>query len=315
MELNIKNVIKKIFVLRNFFFSAYGAATLAFFFSVTRDYVLVKYTNFAQQFFELIYFTSWFSLIVINLIMVNIKPNKLYIIISCLIASFTIVLFGNFIYSFEVNFFILSVLVFNLWICGNIFSRVLILNKKIFLARSRDTITSILIIFLCFFSFKLNFVITLSLICVTLLFLILSKQYSGEYFEKKTSIENLIGFIMRALLTNFSGLFILIWAFYMNRSSEVVFGVDAHIAVRFTMYAYQFLNIGSIVMLMISPQSIKKNIKFFTLSYIVLIIISALTLVYYNISAYFLLPFFLGIARYFEILIASQTSFYKFYVH
>ena len=104
MKLNFKNIKNKIFDYRKYFFGAYGAAVLSFFISVTRDYVLVKYTNFAQQFFELIYFTSWFSLIVINLIMVNVKPNKLYIIISCLIASFTIVLFGNFIYSFEIKF-------------------------------------------------------------------------------------------------------------------------------------------------------------------------------------------------------------------
>lgn len=313
MKLNFKNIKNKIFDYRKFFFGAYGAAVLSFFISVTRDYVLVKYTNFAQQFFELIYFTSWFSLIVINLIMVNVKPNRLYIIISCLIASFAIVLFGNFIYSFEINFLILSVLVFNLWICGNIFSRVLILNKKIFLARSRDAISSVFIIFLCLFSFKLNIVIISSLICVTLLFLILSRQYSKEYFENNISIENLISFVMRAVLTNFSGLIMLIWAFHMNRSDEVIFGFDAHIAVRFTMYVYQFLSIGSIVMVIFSPQSIKKNIKFFTLSYGVLLITSALTLIFFNLLGYFLLPFFLAVARYFEILIASQASFYNLY--
>lgn len=311
MKFNIKNIKIKIFQYKNFIFSAYLAAALSFFLSIIRDYVLIKYTNFSQQFFEMIYFSSWFSLIVINLIMINLKPNLSYTILACLISSFTILLLGNFVFLFEINFLILSMLVFNFWICGNIFSRALIKNNKIFLAKSRDTITSLFIIFLSLLGLKFYSVTIISLFSVTLLFLIFSRQYYKDFVENKISISSFINFFLRVLLTNFSGLIILIWAFYTNRSDEVIFGIDAYIVVRFSLYAYQFLIIGADIMIIFSAEVFKKKIKFIKLCYISLLIISILICIFFNSISSFTLPLLIGVARYFEILIANQDSLYR----
>lgn len=213
MEINIKKITNK---YKSLFFSAYSAAAISFLLSIIRDFVLINYTDFSKEFFELFYFTGFFSLILINFIMINAKPDKIYIIIMSLVASFTIILIGKGFFSFQTSFIILSILVFCFWVCGAIFSRALIVNKKIFLGRIRDGCTSAILVLLCLFNFELSLAVIFSLICTLIFFFIVSQPYNKQYFSTKHSKTDLKNIIFRLIITNLSGIAMIIWAFYMN---------------------------------------------------------------------------------------------------
>ena len=96
----------------------------------------------------------------------------------------------------------------------------------------------------------------------------------------------------------------LIWAIIMNRSNELIYGYDSTPIVRFSMYIYQIITIGSVI-LIIFPDFMKKNENFVNLLFISMILLCIFTFFTNSNLLFIIIPILLGICRYLAMIILN----------
>lgn len=288
-----------------YLFTAYFVAAISFAISLLRDFMLISYTHYSKDLFELFYFTGLISIFVINSIMIKGSPNKKNLLYLTFIFSVMLCLVGYFILSIPYKLLALSLITFFIWILGAIMSRTLISREKIFLGRFRESICSLMIIILIIlnFNFELNIIISLlvSLFWVTFV----SWEYKGLHFSNSKQNTNYKQFFMSLVLTNLSGAIMLLWALQINRSVDLIFGFDPTVVVRFSLYFYQFFTIGSVIIIIAIPKYFKENKLFTIIIYCFLIFISLFAFIISTKLSVFILPVTLSICRYLGIIIVD----------
>ena len=300
--LKLKEYNQKYF---KYFFVVYFTAAISFAVSITRDFFLVKYTDYSKELFELFYFTGLMSIFVINSIMIRGAPNKKSLLYSTLIFAIILCLVGNFILEFPDELLVLSLITYFIWILGAIMSRTLISRKKIFFGRFRETMSSLSIIVLIIFdlNFELNIIISLlvGLFWVTFV----SWKYRSLHFTNSNQNLNYKFFFITLVLTNLSTVIMLLFALKINRSVGLIFGFDPIIAVRFSLYFYQLLTIGSVVVMIVIPKYFKENRLPTIIAFCLLIFISLFSYIISTELAVIILPICLSICRYLGIIISD----------
>jgi hypothetical protein len=133
---------------------------------------------------------------------------------------------------------------------------------------------------------------------------VVSWPYRSKYFSIKKIKKNFISDIYIILISNFTGSIMLIWAILMNRSDELIYGYDSTLIVRFSLYIYQIITIGSVV-LIIFPDFLKKNENFIILVFISMSLL-CIFIIFTNFHLLFIaIPILLGIGRYLTMIIIN----------
>lgn len=234
----------------------YSAAAVSFIMVLVRDFYIINYTNFSKIFFSVLYISSISCSFSINAISLNsnqAKPKN--VLFLCFISFFIFYFLFRYNYdlflSYQINFFNLySIILF--WILGSMFSRhMLEMNLNYFIARSRETFSSILFIFLIFFGMNLIASLITSVAIGTLIllvYLIISKKnYISNLlndFTKKLIFSKKL--FINIFLANFSIILINLWALYFSSIDTYYFDISSISLARLSVYIFQIITLGSI---------------------------------------------------------------------
>ena len=206
------------------------------------------------------------------------------------------------------NQFFLILLVQLLWLFGACISKALITEKAVFLARSREAIASIFVLPAGIAMSSLTFIFLLPILLSTALYFYFSKLKDISIFLKPTKRIKLYLSFRAIFLANFANSVNLIWAININKINDLMFGVDLSILVRFAVYFFQFLVMGSVAFTINTPKvNMKYNILILSL---VLIIGFGGLLLSFRLpkSSIFYLPILAAISHYLAIIVLSNNG-------
>lgn len=234
-------------------FSTYFAAGFSFISSVLRDWSIISSTGYATTFFELIYFASVASGFMINSITLDAKaPTIRFCIFLTALSVLAVDIVGLFWFDKSFYFLTLVSLIVFLWIIGAIASRSLLVAGKIFYARIREGVASLIMVPLALLGVDLLPTIVIGVFLSTFWVLWLSRQHISSYFSKSNQISYLETF-KPVVVSNLATVCILSWAIYFNEYSSKIFGLDSTVVVRIALYFFQALSIGSVVLVAKMP--------------------------------------------------------------
>jgi hypothetical protein len=250
MRSNIFSLIisKKTFLL-------YFAAILSFISVLSRDIFLVKFTSHSVYIFSFFYISSLFSSFPINAIILNKKFSRfrphLFTIFLALIIFFVSYLTGI----IPINVSVISlIIVIILWISGAALSRnIMDLNYNFILARSRETIATLLLPCLLVMGVRINVSISLSCLISFLILVVYLISKDQSFFKNWISSDENITFFskdfLRVLfLSNLAVSLMTFWALHKTNQHTIVFsGIYSEVLARFSMYLFQGLTIFSVM--------------------------------------------------------------------
>ena len=250
--------------MKNHFFSllfskktvwVYLAALLSFISILARDFYLINFTSHSSYIFSFFYVASLFSGFPINTIILNKKfssSRPYLLLISLMLIIFTAS------YLMRVIPFNLSVItlvtVLILWISGAVLSRIIMdCNLNFLLARSRETIATLILICLLVMGVTLNFSIFLSCLISFLVlsgYLIYKDQGSLKKWNSRSENFKFVDkdFAKILLLSNLAITLMTLWALNKTTQQTIVFsGISSEVLARFSMYLFQGLSLLSLM--------------------------------------------------------------------
>lgn len=236
-----------------FVLAAYGAAGVSFLMSLLRDYVVINFSGQSQSFFQLLYVVSMAAGFGVNAIALGSgRLGRQALAILALLGVILIVaLLPVDIRSPFVLVMLMAILL--MWIAGAHWSRGLVEGGWIFSGRIREAIASLVLAVLVFtgLGVEISFVLGVAAGCVFagVMWRYVRRPHATATSEvadtSKTSLKRLL---QNILLTNIATSAITYWALVQTGHTGEVFGIEVSTAVRFSMYVYQVLTIGSIVL-------------------------------------------------------------------
>ena len=242
-------------VIRRFFLAAYGAAGVSFLASLARDYVVINFSGQSQHFFQLLYVASIAAGFGVNAIALGSKVlERTALIILALLGIIVIVVMTPASSSSPLVFGLLSAVLL-LWLAGAQWSRRLIERGWVFTGRVREAIASILLaaLVLAGWGVELSFLLAVAAGSV------FSWMMWHEVRKVGTDVArgggsgvDMSKLIQSIVLTNIATFSITYWALAQTSKGGEVLGFDVSTAVRFSMYLYQVVTIGSVVLVSLS---------------------------------------------------------------
>lgn len=283
-----------------FLLAAYGAAGISFLASLLRDYAVINFSHQDKQFFQLFYVVSMAAGFGVNAIALGSGSlGKVALTILSLLG--VLVIFVMLPMSSTTPYtLILLVLILLMWIAGAQWSRVLIERGWVFSGRIREAISSVMLagLVVAGLSVEPSFLMAVAIGTVfswgmwrvIRLATASSLRTGSSFIEFKKLIQNI-------LLTNVATFSITYWAFVQTGKPGEVYGYDISTAVRFGMYFYQILTIGSVVLVSLKS-SLTYHHKHLTLLILAAIIIFVVSLFVPLQAALVLVPFSAAVAHY-----------------
>lgn len=241
---------------------------------MTRDYLIVNNTNQSLVFFKILYICSIASVLPINYISYNKEPpekNSLFLI--CFLSIFVLFYLFQDNFNLYIEYFFYGLSIFFLWIIGSIYSQILFINGYIFISKSRESLASLLTgVFILILNFDALSLFLIS-IFISLIFLICIFNYKNLKFQLNNNNKNIINLkeIFKILISNLSVVAMLVWALNFS-SSDLIYGYPAEYVIRFSMYFFQALVIGSSLIIVRENKKILNHQNTFLISAIILTI-------------------------------------------
>ncbi|MEP6969362.1 MAG: hypothetical protein ABJA49_02905 [Betaproteobacteria bacterium] len=232
---------------------AYGAAGVSFLMSLLRDYVVINFSAQSQSFFQLLYVVSMAAGFGVNAIALG--SGRLGRQGLAMLALLGAILIGALLPVETRSPFVFVVLmaILLMWIAGAHWSRGLIERGWIFCGRIREAVASFVLALLVLagLGVEVSFLLGVAAGCIFagLMWRHVHTAHASATHEgagkSKTSLKRLM---QNILLTNVATSAITYWALVQTGQAGTVFGIEVSTAVRFSMYIYQVLTIGSIVL-------------------------------------------------------------------
>lgn len=239
-----------------FVVAAYGAAGVSFLASLVRDYAVINHSSQGQQFFQLLYVVSMAASFGVNAIAQgsgSLRKGSLAVL--ALIGVGVIFALLSERQATPITLALL-VAVLLMWIAGAQWSRTLIERGWVFSGRIRDAITSLLLATLVFAGVSVNPAFAVAVAAGTTFTWIMWQQVRAQLSSPppgNAQIGGIRDLARSIVLTNAATIMINYWALVQTGQSGEAFGFEMSTVVRFAMYIYQILVVGSIVL--ISRQS------------------------------------------------------------
>lgn len=234
-----------------FVLAAYGAAGVSFLMSLLRDYVVINFSAQSQSFFQLLYVVSMAAGFGVNAIVLG--SGRLGRQALAILVLLGLVLIAALLPAEIRSPYVFTALtaILLMWIAGAYWSRGLVERGWIFSGRIREAVASFVLAVLVFagLGVEFSFVLGVSAGCVFAglmwRYVQLADATAIQDGKPKTSLKRLV---QNILLTNVATSAITYWALVQTGHAGAVFGIEVSTAVRFSMYIYQVLTIGSIVL-------------------------------------------------------------------
>ncbi len=233
----------------------YLSALLSFISILIRDLYLINFTSHSSYIFSFFYVASFFSSFPINAIILNkqfsgFRPH-LFLILLVLIIFASSYLLG----AIPLNLSVITLItVMILWISGSALSRIIMdCNHSFLLARSRETIATLILTCLLVVGVTLNFSIILSCLIsflVLLVYLIyINKSFLKNWSSRRENL-NFLGkdFFKSLLLSNLAISLMNLWALNKTNYHTFIFsGISSEVLARFSMYLFQGMSLFSLM--------------------------------------------------------------------
>jgi len=242
-----------------FLVAAYGAAGVSFLMSLLRDYVVINHSGQSQSFFQILYVASMAAGFGVNAIALG--SGRLGRQAFAILALFGVVLIVALLpvpLRSPMRFVLLTAILL-MWIAGAYWSRGLVERGWVLSGRIREAIASLLLAALVSVGLGVEsaFVLGVAAGCAFAglmwrYVLVLkatddAKGASAPRISLKRLMQNI-------LLTNIATLAITYWALVQTGQFGEVLGIEVSTAVRFSMYVYQVLTIGSILLVSVTAR-------------------------------------------------------------
>ncbi len=243
--------------LARFAQAAYAAAVLSAVIGIVRDYSVLNYSDSSREFFDLFYIGGLCSILAINVVMLDSRPPTRRLAASAVSVSLGLVTLAWLCWpgSFHGSLGNLAALfiVVVMWIVGAIASRAQLAAGFAFTARFRDGVCSGAIVLLVFVESSAALALAAGAFVSTLWMLWLTRQRRDTYFAPRAVAHKWHVVLIKMILLNIGTASMLLWALHFNGSSENPWGYSAPAVVRVSMYIFQGLAIGWVVLAVRMP--------------------------------------------------------------
>ena len=238
-----------------FLLAAYGAAAISFLASLLRDYSVINFSSQDKQFFQLLYVASMAAGFGVNAIALGRGAvGKVALVVLALLG--VAVIFAMLpAPDADPKIVVLLVSILLLWIAGAQWSRALMEQGRVFSGRVREAISSVVLAGLVVAGLGVQISFLLAVAAGTVFSLTMwsmVRSVSGSPGRPGNSLADIRNLIQNVVLTNVATFSITYWALVQTGKMGDVYGFEISTAVRFAMYIYQILTIGSVVL--VSPR-------------------------------------------------------------
>jgi hypothetical protein len=282
--------------------AAYSAAGLSFVASLFRDYVIINFTNQSKEFFEYLYVVSMAAGFGVNAIALGSGVlGRAALTIFYTIGVIIIFLILPEGYK-STNLMLLLSLILLLWLVGAQSSRSLVELGWVFLGRVREAIASISLAIMIFTGFGMQSSFLAAVASGTIFSLAMLKKSSNCRLltESNEMMKGLTKLLWSVILANIATFLITYWALVQTSKHGEIFGLDISTAVRFSMYFYQSMIIGS-VLLVSRHSKVKFRINLGPLSVVMALLLIASLYLSINLSLV-IIPILSAVAHYLAVL-------------
>lgn len=238
-----------------FLLAAYGAAAISFLASLLRDYSVINFSNQDKQFFQLLYVASMAAGFGVNAIALGRgvlgKGALLVLALLGVVVIFALLPAPD----ADLNTVALLVSILLLWIAGARWSRALMEHGNVFSGRVREAISSVVLAGLVVAGLGVQMSFLMAVAAGTVFSWTmwrLARPTTADPGRSGNSLVDIRNLIQNVFLTNIATFSITYWALVQTGKMGDVFGFEISTAVRFAMYIYQILTIGSVVL--VSPK-------------------------------------------------------------
>ncbi len=238
-----------------FLLAAYGAAAISFLASLLRDYSVINFSNQDKQFFQLLYVASMAAGFGVNAIALGrgVLGRGALAVLALLGIVVILSMLPEPSADFKAVVLLVSILL--MWIAGARWSRALMEHGRVFSGRVREAISSVVLagLVVAGLGVQVSFLVAVAagtLFSWTMWSLV--RVAPASPVRPGNSLLDVRNLIQNVFLTNIATFSITYWALVQTGKMGDVFGFEISTAVRFAMYIYQILTIGSVVL--VSPK-------------------------------------------------------------
>ncbi len=238
-----------------FLLAAYGAAAISFLASLLRDYSVINFSNQDKQFFQLLYVASMAAGFGVNAIALGrgVLGRGALAVLALLGIVVILSMLPEPSADFKAVVLLVSILL--MWIAGAQWSRALMEHGRVFSGRVREAISSVVLagLVVAGLGVQVSFLVAVAAGTVfswTMWSLV--RVAPASPVRPGNSLLDVRNLIQNVFLTNIATFSITYWALVQTGKMGDVFGFEISTAVRFAMYIYQILTIGSVVL--VSPK-------------------------------------------------------------
>ena len=238
-----------------FLLAAYGAAAISFLASLLRDYSVINFSNQDKQFFQLLYVASMAAGFGVNAIALGrgVLGRGALAVLALLGIVVILSMLPEPSADFKAVVLLVSILL--MWIAGARWSRALMEHGRVFSGRVREAISSVVLAGLVVAGLGVQVSFLVAVAAGTLFswtMWSLARVAPASPVRPGNSLLDVRNLIQNVFLTNIATFSITYWALVQTGKMGDVFGFEISTAVRFAMYIYQILTIGSVVL--VSPK-------------------------------------------------------------
>ena len=291
----------------------YLAGGLSFLFVLIRDFYIINYTSQSGLFFSVIYILTISCGFGINGITLSknlaMPKNVLVISLLSILGLLVVYLFNNniFMNSLILFFYLSSIAI--LWIIGAMISRnIMDSNYNYLIARSRETITTIIFILSLIIGFEFFFGFLASVFFGTFFLFVymLSKQKNYlktliNNFFKRTDSGRFLS--KNILFANLAVIGINLWALSISNVNISYYGISSVTLARISTYIFQIVTLGTLYF-SLKIYLYNNYFGFYKILFIIFGIISYIS--YESIYHFLFFPLTLALLHYYFIYLISQ---------
>lgn len=291
-----------------FLFAAYGAAGVSFLASLLRDYAVINFTHQGKEFFQLLYVASMAAGFGVNAIALGsgFLGRAALAILSLL--GVVVILVTLPASSRTPHTVILLVSILLMWIAGAKWSRSLVERGWVFSGRVREAIASLALAALVLAGVGVEPAFLVAVACGTAFSWLMWKAspHSTDSPPSGDTMREMRKLSHSVILTNVATFSITYWALVQTGRHGEVFGYDISTAVRFAMYFYQVLTIGSVVLVSLRGRLIfSRGLELFIVAASLLFVAS----LFFPLElALFLIPLAAATVHYGSVLFLQKNS-------
>lgn len=242
--------------------AAYGAAGISFLSSLVRDYAVINFSNQDKLFFQLLYIASMAAGFGVNAIALGSGAlGKAALATLCALGIIVIVVMLPMAETAPVTIALL-VSILLLWIVGAQWSRTLMERGWVFCGRVREAVASMALAALVVLGLGIEPAFLSSVAAGTMfswaMWRLTSAPGHGPSVRVSSAVQ-IVNLTRSIVLTNVATFSITYWALVQSGMPGEVFGYAISTTVRFAMYFFQILTIGSVALVSVKGLKTRRN--------------------------------------------------------